>query len=323
MEVVYLDTNGWINLHKEYKQGDISDKDIDQLVESDYAFPLSHVTLEELNRLDTEEEREERIEFIYRISQGKGFAPKIFIEDAEIRSALMDYSIEYPEIPSGFLRNIALGEGVPFILAGSNYRLKGAEILPERTRKALEEKVEGEEAFKIYKYDEIAKLAKDTSFLKEYAQRINKGLEKEKEEFSDNDYRYRVKMADFFMAQMRDRVARTCMELGVNFRNIIPDVLEEDEESIEKAFKAFVKDVPSFYTHAQLSTRRDIQANEVDENDMYDVMSLSVAIPYSDIVYTENQWRHRAKNTAGLDEIYDTKITSDWKELKEELGIFN
>ena len=321
MNVVYLDSTGWIDLYKEYKQGEISDEDIEKLVESDNIFPLSYVALEELNRLDTEEQREERLEFIYRISQGKGFAPKMFIEDAEIKSALMDYSIDYPDISSDFMRKVALGEGVPFILAGPNYGIKGSEVLPDRTRKALMEKVEGKESFKLYKDEDIAKHAKDKSILEEYAEDITEQLQREKEEFPDNDYRLRVKHARFFFEQTNYRVFKFCKELGIDFRDIIPKALDGDEEAMGKAFKPFIKDVPSFYTHAQLSNLRDVHENEADVNDAYDIISLAVAIPYSDVVYTEDEWRHRAKNVVGLHEIYDTKIISDWQRLKEEIDL--
>jgi hypothetical protein len=49
-------------------------------------------------------------------------------------------------------------------------------------------------------------------------------------------------------------------------------------------------------------------------NDLEDVASLSVAIPYCDVVVTEKQWYHMARR-AELDRRFNTVILHDLKEL--------
>jgi hypothetical protein len=49
-------------------------------------------------------------------------------------------------------------------------------------------------------------------------------------------------------------------------------------------------------------------------NDLEDIASLSVAIPYCDVVVTEKQWCHNARR-AKLDRRFNTVILYDLKDL--------
>ncbi|MFB4264608.1 hypothetical protein [Nonomuraea sp. GTA35] len=83
--------------------------------------------------------------------------------------------------------------------------------------------------------------------------------------------------------------------------------------------RSFVQDVPTRYTTYNLRRMRHRNPQHPwAQHDFSDLLSLSVAIPYSDIVITERQWVHFA-HLAKLDRTFNTKITSRLSDLKKYL----
>ncbi|GAA4483685.1 hypothetical protein GCM10023191_005670 [Actinoallomurus oryzae] len=86
------------------------------------------------------------------------------------------------------------------------------------------------------------------------------------------------------------------------------------------ATKAFIEHIPTracVYHFKRLRHRN--QQHRWTQHDFADIMALSVAIPYCDVVVTEKQWVHLAK-TAGLGERYDTLVCSKLSDLKTWLA---
>lgn len=75
--------------------------------------------------------------------------------------------------------------------------------------------------------------------------------------------------------------------------------------------------LPTFYTNCAL-LYKDVnmypEDSSMDDNDFIDMLYLSVAIPYCDIVVTEKKWVSLAKQ-AKLDKLYDTTLLSKVDDL--------
>jgi hypothetical protein len=84
----------------------------------------------------------------------------------------------------------------------------------------------------------------------------------------------------------------------------------------EKELMDFIKEIPTFYVLFNLSYQNEKNYNRrINRNDIYDISSLSIAIPYCDIVVTEKHFASIAKSVK-LDEIYNTIILR-WSSIDE------
>jgi len=71
--------------------------------------------------------------------------------------------------------------------------------------------------------------------------------------------------------------------------------------------------------HIARRTRDMQRSRRIQPNDQNDVMSLSTAIPYSDVVVTETFWHTVVKQTK-LDKLYRTCVLKSVKQLASVLG---
>jgi hypothetical protein len=77
----------------------------------------------------------------------------------------------------------------------------------------------------------------------------------------------------------------------------------------------FFQSMPTSYCNAQLTLYRDMQSHrKIQANDLHDIMSLSIAIPYSNVVVTERLWQAAVIQTK-LDKLYGTLVLRSVKAL--------
>jgi len=82
----------------------------------------------------------------------------------------------------------------------------------------------------------------------------------------------------------------------------------------------FFSQIPTLDVETELVVARNEDwSKEIHANDSSDIAFLSVAIPYCDIVVTENYWRHHAQK-AKLDNKYGTVILDDLLDLATHLN---
>jgi hypothetical protein len=80
-------------------------------------------------------------------------------------------------------------------------------------------------------------------------------------------------------------------------------------------FQDFFENMPSLFCVFELTQRRDqLIQRLIDVNDINDIMALSMAIPYCDVVVTESMWKSIACQS-GLDKKYRTVMLSSVQEL--------
>lgn len=114
--------------------------------------------------------------------------------------------------------------------------------------------------------------------------------------------------------------------LQVVLRETINNALRAYERSLDDIislgndkFSEFIDGVPCLDIETELTSRRNAHWDkEVDKNDVADISALQAAIPYCDIVVTENFWRDLIVRS-GLDKKYNTVILSDTNKLGQYL----
>lgn len=85
-------------------------------------------------------------------------------------------------------------------------------------------------------------------------------------------------------------------------------------------FHDFFMQFPTYYTHLDLILGRDFHRDrDIEANDLNDVMALAVAIPYTDIVVTE-QFFAGVAHQQDLPNRFDTTIRTDLQDLADHLN---
>ncbi len=114
--------------------------------------------------------------------------------------------------------------------------------------------------------------------------------------------RYDHELYHFLSGRISPHVGRFLMQKGIS-----PEVLDPVLRN-RRTLLQFFRAMPSSYCFFELEVAADTQpGRNVQTNDITDLVFLSVAIPYSDIVVTEKFWTSVAKQRK-LDEEYKTTI---------------
>jgi hypothetical protein len=83
----------------------------------------------------------------------------------------------------------------------------------------------------------------------------------------------------------------------------------------------FIADIPNLDILLTLRLARDRDLTRpIERNDIRDLDWLSVAVPYANVVVSENYWGHQVRST-GLHEKYGTVLLTDLRELPQELQL--
>lgn len=87
-----------------------------------------------------------------------------------------------------------------------------------------------------------------------------------------------------------------------------------------KSFHDFFMQFPTYYTHLDLILRRDFHWDrDIEANDLYDVMPLAAALPYTDVVVTE-QFFGGIAYQQGLPDRFGTTVHTDLQRLADYLA---
>lgn len=319
-KIVYLDQNIWINLAQVY-YGVKNDVDslnlckiiLQKLESDDLIIPLSVVHLIEAHHIQNNERRDRLIEFMLKISRGNTIIPfnnnKI---EAEIRQAICK-RIGHPTID---LKDFIFGKGIQGIFGGrptfefpkslKEGQIKQWEDLKEKWDKWLESP---EALSLISKNHEIFKKIND----KENSDLIDE-IEKVRSEYNkvkDKKLGYKVFLLKNFKAVLSPRITKICAEIGISEESVFLETWTEED------WMNFIQEIPSFYILFNLSYWSEKNLNRpIQENDLNDVYSLTISLPYCDIIACEKMFASIANQTK-LDEIYSTNIVTSIGELEQ------
>lgn len=319
MQYVYLDQNHWIDLRRR-SEGDEVRESIEQAVEEGYTvIPLINTLLRETGKYGDIKEREKHFDFMYELSQGYGLREFTAIGDFEIDRFVATMGGYYYDLV-GQVR----GKGVPHLYGDWSLKVDGDAEIDDDAMKKLEEEVEKELKSKrgfdvATKSEEIIDHYQETGWEEELAEEVNEIREEWDEKFNDNKKRRRFAFYRYFSENVFPDLLRKLYRDGVYYYFGIYDFekyVPEGDGMVDSLLQWF----PSRYTYIALNNAKDLQKHrDAKPNDIYDIFSLSVAIPYCDVVVTENFWAAEAER-ADLDEIYNTEILSSLDELSSLIG---
>lgn len=319
--VVYLDQNMWIMLLRQ-KNGQETAysqelKTIERLSANGNAvFPLSlvHAT-ETASSADRDGGVDDMVDLMLDISQMNCVAPYTTVESEEIlkeahRLMGLDFSM------SGKV----IGQGLPFMYGGNNYDIvsESDDLDPELKKILLDFSISREAANELLKDAELRESLGDRDHEKELAHRLE-NIRNENEGKIRSNTQYRKKsVAHYFGNTIRPELKDHVEQLLLTQNRISPlidhDISEEELESLEYATE-YMKHFPSSYVHTNITALRDLQKQrDIAANDLNDIMALSVAIPYCDMVITEGFWTNLSGQLS-LGELFDTTVTSNLKDI--------
>jgi hypothetical protein len=114
---------------------------------------------------------------------------------------------------------------------------------------------------------------------------------------------------DSFSGNTPEPLALAATELGIT-----ADQLAENAQAIIDA-------IPSRWAEMKLRHRRQANPQKAWEgNDLNDVTSLAVAVPYCDVVVTERSWASLI-NAAKVGDRFDTLVTPNLQDLVDRLAV--
>ena len=103
-------------------------------------------------------------------------------------------------------------------------------------------------------------------------------------------------------------------ELILSVLQSIGHNMEELKQLGDSTIRGLVQDIPTLNVEMQLAVKLEAQSKEIFRNDLMDMHSFSVAIPYADWVIAEKTFVSLA-NQAKLGSAYRTTIINDLGKL--------
>jgi hypothetical protein len=272
-------------------------------------FPLSIAHFDETVRNLNRERRQRLATYMMLVSQGWAILPATIIIVPEIENACL----KQLGLPCYDLQKYAIKKGVSQLVGA-----KGALVdrdpshpLPEDLKKKLLQKMESPETLLLLMQSgcvesELKKMQEQGLAEAEKFEEIRSSWSRIK----DNDLRRTATLADYLVKEISPIAVKFLLSIHVNPDDLAGKVLTDREKIIR-----FFQSMPTSYCLVQLAFYRDMQRmRKIQANDLNDIMSLSIAIPYSDVVVTETMWQ-AAMIQAGLNELRPTLVLRSAKEL--------
>ncbi|NFO40478.1 hypothetical protein FDB42_10245 [Clostridium botulinum] len=309
-KIIYLDQNKWIELSRCYYGREVQDetKEILNLVEKkslsgEWIFPLSIIHYNETRTRKQEEQREKLAKFMGIISKNWGIYPYRFDKRNEFK--LNTLKREYTPIKYN-----------PGCLFGKLYN--PSELLTKMNLK-ISDKQKDEindtiSRFNFFLY--FNKYGEDDSVIDEFRednkmyQQCFEGL---REENTEHPISEKYKEAVLFAQCFEKEYGYVFKELEEYQKSKLTDNKKKEME-----YKFYQDRIPkSFYTNMFLIYQSKLKNTQRKNhiNDYKDIVSISEALPYCDVLITEKYWSSLIIEH-GLDKYFNTVVSDDIKVLK-------
>jgi hypothetical protein len=311
--VIYLDQKCWIELAKMYygeqseQESELVEKILEGSEKNEIIFPLSISHLEETMKISNKKRKDRLVYLMVRLSKGYSFQPYF---SHNITREIQNIVLKKLGLPQINIRDHILKQGISNLLGGGKPTLefrKGAKSseLPEDIKKKLLDLLESPKTLEFCLKQKLPRSLVGGKRLTEVFEENRQKLSKIK----DNILRKRAFLAWNLRAVVVPEFARILYESG------LPKDFFSEELSTEKDILEFLAKIPTALCLLTLIYQRDQQLQRpIQKNDFNDIMFLTLALPYSDIVATERMWASIARQ-AKLDEKCNTKILSTINEL--------
>ena len=331
---IYLDQNKWIHLLQE-REGNTPDHYPDfsnalEFVEKEaqgdsIVFPIDSVRLQEAAARGDSDGRSMLYDYLWEISGGWGYAPVASVMVIECREA-----VRWRTGMGSQLENEVFGRGILHIEGTPLHRIRhesGEWLLDQIDDEDVDLAHEITESYEMYNelisgdgLDGLRDLH-DTAGL---AKTIDGWDEEIREEYSNTDQQRRAFMVKHYVQIILPEFVKWWTQVGYHPR-AIPVTPNEWGEYMRQgrdaeAAESFLREFGFHYCFNELRFRRALEGTEFSANDVRDLHSLSIAIPYSDVVVCEKHFGNLALQS-GLDEVLDTTILTDLSDLPREVEV--
>jgi len=311
--IIYLDQKCWINLAKiyygnpTYSRKKILDKIFNASDNGSVIFPISIHRFEETIKRKNPRKREQLASLMMKISKGYCFTPFFDrIVDGEVWNLILE-KLNLPKID---LKEKVLGKGIGH-LVGAKPEINGD--IPEDLRQELLDMLdEPETLIKILS-------GCDSLFIDELNQNYriaHNVLERNRQklrQIHDKEKRRKVFLRINFSSMISPKLATKLYSLNLPVTFIIK------EDFSERDFEDLLDKIPTALCLFTLIYQRDQEYHRpIKQSDFNDITSLTLAIPYSNIVITDKMMASIATRMK-LDYKCDTIILKSISELEEYL----
>jgi len=243
------------------------------------------------------------------LSQGHTISPyREWVKNIEIWNALAR-KVNIPE-----RENYIFGRGFSGLF-GAKATIQGN--LSEEVKRAMLERVDSLDSMRLVLTNpKTAARYYSLEPDKDLLDKIEKARKSERSH-SDKNINNKVVMARFMIDFIIPELIKFTLENNLS-KNAVIDFGDKPEDKKDELIKLF-QDMPSLYCFFCLDDRRNREMHrKIRENDLNDIFSFAMAIPYCDIVVGEKMFSALAKQSK-LDVLYNTKILSSIDELKEAI----
>jgi len=317
---IYLDQKDWIKLARVWKNKE-EDSTISSLIlklsslvsSKDVKIVISLTNVFETMNRQNDESREDLVNLMIMFSEGWTIVPYITVIPYEIKNIIYArLSMTEKIFP---IEKLVISRGIGNILGASPKIISKTDTPLDLEVSHIEEMMYTPQALKL------AFSIKNKQALKERIDADKKliaNLEKNRayfeQQFKDKELRRRARFATHFVDEINPILGTIFIEEKIPKERYSEVVGSNPEECTE-----FIENMPASFCSFSLTRRRDEQISApVHEHDLYDIASLSIAIPYCDVVVCEKKFGNFAKQEK-LDEKYNTIILKNLNELDEYL----
>jgi hypothetical protein len=141
-------------------------------------------------------------------------------------------------------------------------------------------------------------------------------IRQEAEDIADTDEERRVQL---IIESFRNDVLPGLIHTAEQFPIDVDTLSIIARDTAFSGFDGFFNQFPTYFTHLDLILGRDFHRyRDIEANDLEDVMALAVAIPYTDVVVTEEFFAGVA-HQQDLPTRFDTTIRTDLQDLADHL----
>ncbi|MDP1714208.1 MAG: hypothetical protein Q8L41_05630 [Anaerolineales bacterium] len=322
---IYLDQNQWIYLaqanynSQEGEKYKLVLKKLQDLVENDKVrLPLSAYHFLETQKIRNIDRKEKLAETMSILSQGWGIALLDNVTPIEVQIAgARIFGCPLPSRPKVFEQDLSLIWGIN--LQAIANKIAGEKNEPMASSKEFlanfKKILATPKMIKMFLTGNIISESQLTDALAGYKfgisnfAKLNESVRSKVKHFSKSQLpQKRIFISDYVRGKETREFFNNALAI---YDKTIDDVISLGEEETI----SFIESIPTLDLETELVTMRNVHWDRmIDENDWADIRSLVIAVPYCDIVVTENFW-HDLIQRSKVDKKYKTTILKNVNEL--------
>lgn len=321
---IYLDQNKWIELSRAIYRSDpayseLISKIIAKIASGEWIFPLSIIHLVETAKRVDDISRRQLERIMGCLSKGYTIVPYMQLNQAECENSVR----RLMGLPIIDLHKDAIRRDPLNITGLNSVNMDVLDCLSEANKaKFLECVSENYDLFSMQaEMENKNKIAEEVKNERDEFFHILKNMRQNqlyliaKTPPENRKHLYNASLISTFKRDFSVLIPTSLNKLDISEEQFLIALQKELKNKTQTV--SFLESSPGFNVSNRLMY--DIATNpdrEIDKNDFFDISFLSVAVPYCDIIITENLWSDRIAYYQ-LDQKYNTKVSPKLKLLLE------